>query len=195
MFKTILLIIIIVIFNGCSKNTAKTSDTVKIASIADIHASISSDINNSAGNRIRYQPFHSFVNDSSIHIIVGYLFSSTGSSKYTLRIIYFNGNSDIYRDISKELMNQYKIGYIYSEDMLKLDDIFLKYDFCNYPDYLPTSQKGHTQWPSSSFEICYRGEPSETMKRVSVDRTVSGNYPDTFFKFLYELDKGIQLYQ
>ena len=30
---------------------------------------------------------------------------------------------------------------------------------------------------------------------VYVDQTVSGDYPDKFFEFLYQLENGIQLYQ
>ena len=87
------------------------------------------------------------------------------------------------------------VGYIYSDDMGKLDSLFFKYDFNKYPNDLPNPKKGNSQWPLSYFVIGYRENPSDKIKMVYVDQTVSGNYPDRFFEFLYKLDTGIQLYQ
>ena len=102
MFRTIYYIIAIIFFSGCLNKNVKSGDRVNTASIADINKSIRVDFSKGIQNKVLYQPLGSFVDDSSVHIILGFLFSSTSSKMYMLRTIHFNGYSNVFKDISKE---------------------------------------------------------------------------------------------
>ena len=76
MLRIIYYISAIILLSGCVNKSIKSGDGANTASIADINASIRVDFSKGVKNKIIYQPFSSFVNDSSVHIILGFLFSA-----------------------------------------------------------------------------------------------------------------------
>jgi hypothetical protein len=184
MSKTLIIFSLFFLIFSCAQQTKKTF------SFADVVNNLRKDRNLGKHETIPYKPISTFEHDSTVYLYFGNVWLY--NSGYEIRTVYFNGNSDIYSASNEKSTRHTKIGYIYTEDLSKINNIFTKYQFFDYPKYLPHPQIKSPSEPLSEFVIGYRETPSDELKRVEVYLSARGKFPENFYQFLEELDNYIQ---
>ena len=115
--------------------------------------------------------------------IIGYSYFVTYNGEVTVIAYYHPSGFDIARTY-----------FIDQNKTTKLDSIFTKANFINYPAILPRTNK--VMWPTHGFSFGYRSNPKAKIKIVHVITTLSARkyYPDDFFKLYKTLKQTLSIH-
>jgi len=115
--------------------------------------------------------------------ITGYSYLVAYNGEVTVIAYYHPSGFDIAR-----------IYFIDQNKITKLDSIFTKANFINYPAVLPRTNK--IMRPTYGFSFGYRSNPKAKIKIVHVITTLSAKkyYPDDFFKLYKALKQTLSIH-